>query len=126
MDSLKIRINIEPHHFYDFHPYYLYAFQQITPRKIVTLTPMDISCMFQIYKVERKDEFLGLAFRSGNQVINGGAYLVSFMQRTRAKASQSITLMRTPDIVIYNYPNVGTMAVSPRLSPHIETLLEEQ
>ncbi len=126
MDSLKIRIPIEPHHFYTFSPFYLYAFQPIKPRRVVTLVPLDISCMFQIYKVERRDEFLGLAFRSGNQVLNGGAYLVAFMQRTRGRADSSMTLMRTPDIVIYNYPNVGTMAVSPRVNQHIETLLEEQ
>ena len=125
-DTLFIRIPVDSHHFYDFSPYHVYAFKDIREVRRVELHEMDTNSMFQIYKMIRKGQLLGLAFRSANQVLNGGSYLISYMQKTKQKATNSVTLIRTPDIVVYNYPNVGTMAISPKVNTQMAALLEEQ
>jgi len=123
-----IRIPIDSHHFYTIGPYYIIGFQPIPGKRRVELIPMDVNCMFNIYKMERKGKFLGLAFRTASTVINAGAYLMARMNNRGRKPdlSGSTVLMRTPDIVIYNYPNLGTLAVSPVMNSQMTALLEEQ
>lgn len=126
MDSVYVRIPLDSHSFYDIDSYYLYMFQPLPENRRLTLEPLDINCMFSIYKLTRKGEFLGLGFRSATHVIHTGAYIIAYMQKRRQSADESVVLMRTKDIVIYNYPNVGTLAVSPKINSQLTVLLEEQ
>jgi len=126
MNRFKTTIGLDPHHFYDFDPLHVIVFSRVKGNRSFDLIDMGVQSMFKIYRMERKGKFVGLAFQSAMQVINNGCYLVTFMQKTRMKAEDSSVLIRTQDIIVYNYPNVGALAISPRLSPYLATMFEEQ
>jgi hypothetical protein len=82
--------------------------------------------MFDIYWLMVEDRRVGLLFGSSFQVKNGGGYLVAYMNQARGRATQVDVLLKTEDLVIYNYPNRGTMAVLTQIGPEVQTIFEEQ
>src|SRR5690554_6457787 len=107
MNRFKTSIRLDPHHFYDFDPLHVIVFSPVKAHRNLELIDMNVHSMFKIYRMERKGKFVGLAFQSAMQVINNGCYLVTFMQKTRMKAEECSVLIRTKDIIVYNFPNVG-------------------
>lgn len=85
-----------------------------------------ISCMFDVNWLTRGGQRVGLVFRSTFQVKNGGGYLVAFMNQARGKAQSVDVLLKTDDLVIYNYPNKGTLVVLTQIGPEVTTIFEEQ
>jgi hypothetical protein len=82
--------------------------------------------MFELNWLTLDERRIGLLFRSAFQVTNGGGYLVAFMNQARGRATQVDVLLKTDDLVIYNFPNRGTMAVLTQIGPEVQTVFEEQ
>lgn len=92
------------------------------PLRIQSVTNSPI---LNIYEASVDDEVVGYAFSSAFTVVNGGGYLLARMQ-TRAQPSEYLVMLRSPQLVIYNYPGVATLAVSLICSPQVTTILQEQ
>jgi len=86
-----------------------------------------ISCMFDVYwLVDADKEKIGFWFTTQFKVINGGGYLCTFLESKKGKADVAETLVKTDDLVVFHYPNRGTLLISPRISPEITTIIDEQ
>lgn len=87
---------------------------------------LPLNCMFDIYFVTNAEGArVGFLFNSKFQVINGGSYLLTKLA-SKSKAEVAEVLIREEDLVVYNYPNKGTLAISPLVNSEIETILAEQ
>ncbi len=117
-------INMEPGYFYETGNLYLLPFVPISSNIKLDLSPWNITCMFAINNMTVQGQRVGLAFRSGFKVTNGGGYLMTHMSQREPK--DFMTLVRVPEVVIFNYPNHGALAISTRLNPDVLSLIEEQ
>jgi hypothetical protein len=96
------------------------------PFQVQVSERVPINCMFDVNWLTMDGRRVGLLFRSTFQVKNGGGYLVAFMNQARGKAQTVDVLLKTDDLVIYNYPNKGTMVVLTQIGPEVQTVFEEQ
>jgi hypothetical protein len=93
--------------------------------KIQIKSRLSVSCMFDIYLADVNNERLGFYFTGRFEIKNRGGYLITSMQN-KGLANEADILIKTEDLVVYNFPNRGTMAISPLVSPEIETIFDEQ
>lgn len=89
---------------------------------------INVNGMFAVYWLTKGETRVGLLFTSTFQVINAGGYLVAFMNQARGRASQVDVLFKSDDLglVIYNFPNRGTMVVLTKIGDEVLTIFEEQ
>lgn len=85
-----------------------------------------ISCMFDVYWLMKDGERIGFWFTTQFKIINGGGYLCSFLESKKAKAEVAETLVKTNDLVIFHFPNRGTLIISPAVSPEVLNVIDEQ
>ena len=93
--------------------------------EIETGPALPVSCMFDVSFALVAGQRVGFLFRSRFEVENGGSYLMTYM-RNKGVATVSETLIKDEHLVIFNYPNKGTLAISPMVNPEIEIILQEQ
>jgi hypothetical protein len=74
----------------------------------------------------RDRERVGWSFVSQFQVENHGGYLLTYISKGAGKATTVDTLVKTDDMIVYNYPNRGSLIISPRVNEDIAGVLEEQ
>lgn len=87
--------------------------------------PLHVSCMFDINFMMMNNQRIGFLFKTRFEVDNGGAYLMTYL-RNKGQATESETLIKDENLVVFHYPNKGTLAISPLVNSEIETILQEQ
>lgn len=93
----------------------------------LTLEPNTDSSMFTMNTARGKDgEVRGMLFQSGYKIVNGGSYLLTYLKANRDLQPQAQEVIRTPHLVLYNYAGQGSLALSPKLSSAMRTIVEEQ
>ena len=93
--------------------------------EVVISPPLPVHCMFDISLVTIGDERVGFYFTTRFTVENCGGYLLTYLQ-SKGEATEVEVLIRTDDLIVYNYPNRGTLAITPLVSDKITTIFEEQ
>ena len=88
-------------------------------------TALPVTCMFDINFMMLNNHRVGFLFKTRFEVENGGAYLITYL-RNKGPATESETLVKDESLVVYHYPNKGTLAISPLVNSEIETILQEQ
>jgi hypothetical protein len=83
------------------------------------------SCMFDISFAVVNGQRVGFLFQSSFTVENGGAYLMTSLQN-KGPADAYETIIKDENLVVYHFPNKGTLAIAPKVNPEIETILQEQ
>ena len=68
---------------------------------------------------------VGYLLRSSFTTINGGGYLLAYL-KGRGLADSHEVLLKLDNLVIYNLPNRGILAVSPEVGTAIAQILESQ
>lgn len=85
-----------------------------------------LACMFDAHWLTLNKEKIGYLFTSNFQVVNRGGYIMTYMNNRAGKASAVEVLVKTDTLVIYHYPNHGTLVVSPHIGQDVQTILSEQ
>ncbi len=85
-----------------------------------------LSGFFQAYILLQEGQRVGFNFVSQFQTENQGGYLVTFVSKAAGKATQCDTVVKTEDMVVFNYPNRGTLVISPRINESIDSIFQEQ
>lgn len=86
---------------------------------------LPVGGFFDIYICTIDGARVGFYFTSRFPVRNGGGFIVAHMGR-KQEAETCETLIRTDDLIVYDYPNRGTLAICPKVSEEIATIFEEQ
>lgn len=107
--------------------FYLFI-HDIEPGELEIGEELPLSCMFTIRRVMREGQQVGLQFVTQFYVKHEGGFILTYMKSGagHANASPEVLLKIEKFVVIYNYPNKGTLAISPVVGPQIQCILEEQ
>lgn len=93
--------------------------------EITEMTRLPVGGMFTINLCFIDGERVGFYFTTAFVVDNAGGYLVTYMARKK-EATEIEVMIRTDELVVYNYPNCGTLAISPLVNEDVLTIFEEQ
>jgi hypothetical protein len=123
---MKTLIPLVPGTFYEISGHYILPTKVIDEDQVLTLgNKLSLSCMFAIHFVLIDGDRVGFAFSSQLTTHNGGSYLMTYL-RNKGPVTEHETLIKDDDLVVYNYPNKGTLAISPRVNSELITVFEEQ
>lgn len=86
---------------------------------------LPVTCMLDIHWAMLHGSRVGFVLSSRFEVVNGGSYLMTFL-RNKGPATDVETLIKDENLVVFNYPNKGTLAISPLVNPEIDTIFVEQ
>jgi hypothetical protein len=126
MSPLLAPLDMKPGTFYDIGSGFMLPIQEVPfHSKLEIQSKLSVSCMFDIFFVSCGGTRVGFFFVTRFEVQNEGGYLITYLQN-KGKATEVEVLIKTEDLVVYNYPNRGTLAISPLVNPIIETIFEEQ
>ena len=123
--AITSAINLTPGYFIALSNMWLLPITEIAANTKIVIHSVTNSPILNIYEASINDVAVGYAFSSAFTVVNGGGYLLARMQ-TKVAASEYLVMLRSPELVIYNYPGVATLAVSLICSPQVTTILQEQ
>lgn len=85
-----------------------------------------VACMFEVRWLLLDGRKIGYLFNSQFQVTNKGGYIMTYMNSGAGKASAVEVLVKTDTLVVYHFPNHGTLVISPYIGNDIQNILEEQ
>lgn len=123
---MKTLIPLLPGTFYEISGQYVLPTKAIAEDQVLTLgNKLSLSCMFTIHFVLLDGERVGFAFSSQFTTHNGGSYLMTYL-RNKGQATEHETIIKDDDLVVYHYPNKGTLAISPLVNSELITVFEEQ
>ena len=72
------------------------------------------------------DELVGYYFTSQFKTICNGSCLLAYLANKSGMAKSSNRIYSDENLVIVDYPECGTLAISPKANYSIQTILEEQ
>lgn len=95
------------------------------PMKLGAKIP--VACMTEIHWLMRGDKQVGFSFSSHFPIVNGGGYLLTQSAKAGAAPSNRVeTLVKTEDLIIFHYPNHGTLVISPMIEDQVQSIFEYQ
>ncbi len=124
--ELVLDLSVSPGTFYELSSGFFLPVRDLAAKTPIVLgIRLPVTCMFDIYVVMIDKERVGFYFTSRFDTTNGGGYLLTAL-KGKDEATEVEVLVRTSDLLVYHYPNKGTLAVSPKVSNEIETIFLEQ
>lgn len=85
-----------------------------------------LACMFDANWLMRGDIRIGVVFMSQFHVKNGGGYILAYLQQGIGRAVTVEVLLKTENLVIYHYPNRGTLVICPHVGDEVLNIMLEQ
>jgi hypothetical protein len=120
-------IPMDPHLFYELDGGHALLRTALPARAQITVGELiPLSCMFDAYWLLVRGERVGYLFTTSFQVKNSGGFICAFMEAKRGAADRVEVLLKTDDCVIYNFPNKGTLVISPAIAEEVTTIFDEQ
>lgn len=83
-------------------------------------------CMFDMWELMREGKPVGHFFLSGMKVETKGAYILTYMESKRGKATTSQVVIRCPQFILFDLPGCGAMAIGMSFSDRMQKILEGQ
>lgn len=124
--SIRVRIPCRPGVFVETERGFIFA-----TTDIVAGSPLEqgaqipLAGMLEMFELLLNGVRVGYILRSSFTVVNGGGYLLTYL-RGKGLADAHEVLLKLDNLVIYNFPNRGTLAVSPEVGTSIAQILESQ
>lgn len=101
-----------------------WAFNQpVLERQKLDLVPFNLGTYFTVHQFRIGKNVVGYRF-SGNKIRNGGVYLT--IKNGPGPAVGFHLVCRTADLVVYEYPEAGAMAIIPHLGEKVRSIVMEQ
>jgi hypothetical protein len=86
----------------------------------------ELNAMFDMWSLCSGDEQVGYYFVSGFKTENKGGYVLTYMESKRGRATSHRLVIRLPELMVYDFPSCGTIAISTKVSPKVESIFMEQ
>ncbi|BAG41602.1 hypothetical protein [Ralstonia phage phiRSL1] len=105
-------------------------FKEVTdPCTVIVDQPIPLNgCMFDAFWLRRvvDNERVGYWFRSQFHTVNRGTFVVAHLNSQAGKAANVEVMLKTDHLIIYNYPNKGTLLLCPQANQRVQEIFEEQ
>jgi len=112
--------------FHEISGHYLILVHELKAQTEITIGPrLPVTCMFDINYAMVDGQRAGFLFTSRFETVNGGSYLMTYLHNKGA-ATESETLIKDEHLVVFHYPNKGTLAISPLVNPELDIVFQEQ
>lgn len=122
---MKFQVDLTHGYFYSTDFGHLYFTHTIKAGEVLELgEPVPLKGLFTMHHVKRGLDKVGYVFGSAFRVLNHGSLIVAYTSRGLAEEYE--TLVRLPHLVIFNYPNRGTLVVNPAVSPELRDIMDSQ
>ncbi len=126
MFEIKVELDADAGTFYAVATGFLLPIKNVKHASMLSVGPkLSVSCMFDIYLVHYGDERVGFFFTTRFKTQNMGGYLLTSLIG-KGEATTVEILIKTDELVVYHYPNRGSLAVSPKVNDEIITIFQEQ
>ena len=89
-------------------------------------TEYSLNTMFSMFELLRDGAPVGYYLYSGFKVVNKGGVLVTYLESKKGKGESSRIVVRQPELVVYDIPGCGAVAVTTRVNEHVNSILSEQ
>jgi len=120
------RIRCESFVFVEVDKGFIYPLVDIEANTKLTLgRQVPLNGMFELFELARDNERIGYMFKTSFTVENGGGFLITYL-KNKGLADSHEVLLKLDTLVIYNFPNRGTLAISPKCGPEVQNVLENQ
>ncbi len=87
---------------------------------------LNIQSIFQVYPLLKDNKTVGYAFETAFPSKCGGSFLLSYQEGKTGKATEYKLVVRTPDLVIFDFPGNGSLAISADCGDDMTFILETQ
>ncbi len=124
---LKPLLDLEVQQFYEIDGFFLLVNKEVKARTSIQIGQrLSLQSMFDIYFLTiNGDNRSGFAFKSKFETLNNGNYLLTFL-KGKGPATEGETLIKNDQLVLYNYPNRGSLAIAPQVNSVLSIVFEEQ
>ncbi len=119
-------LDIEPGIFYAVDKGHVVTNEQVAAGPFSIGNQYQLNTMFQMYDLLRDGLAVGYYFYSAFKVINKGGVLVTCLESKKGKATESRVVVRQPELVVYDLPGCGSMAITTKINDGIQSILTEQ
>jgi hypothetical protein len=112
--------------FYSIDQGYALFVEDQRPGELTRGPAIPLKCMFQGFELLNGQKKVGYYFESPFKSKNHGGYIVAHLHN-KGPAEHVEILLKIKDLmVVYHYPNRGTMIVSPKIGEEVQIIFEEQ
>ena len=123
---MKLKVPLQAGTFFSFQQGHILLCRDMRPCELELGAQYSISEMLSVWDVNHQGEHVGFFFFSPFKIECGGGYLVAFREATRGQATSSKLMLRHDSVMVYDLPGCGAMALSTKLSPEMESVIQEQ
>lgn len=86
----------------------------------------DLNSMLSMWDLNSEGAHVGFFFYTAMKVENRGGYLLTFMESKRGKAKEGKLVIRHPEVMVYDFPGCGALAITTKVSEQMHSILMEQ
>lgn len=107
---------------------YVFPTGDIHPGDVELGAKLQLICMFSVWELHQGKEKVGFYFESGFSLSNKSAYLLTFMESKRGKATTSTQVLRDDQsgLLIFDLAGAGSIAISTKVNKYMAEILEAQ
>jgi hypothetical protein len=124
--ELRLPLDADSGLFYELESGYAIFKSRVKAGPVQKGARLPLNCMLEAYELLRDGVRVGFFFVSQFQISNCGGYLVTWMTNGAGRANSVEVMLKTEDLVVLNYPNRGTLVISPKVNAPILSVFEEQ
>jgi hypothetical protein len=124
---MRTSIAFEPGEFYSLSDGHAIVFDKAPAGTVFERgSEYSLNSMFSMWDLTLAGKHAGFFFYTALKVENRSGFLVTFMESKRGKAQEGRLVIRHPEVMVYDFPGCGAMAISTKVSDHMYSILMEQ
>lgn len=116
-------MDMEPGLFYKVDNGHWCFIERVLENQVVEVVPFNLGTFFTVHQFKVGKNIVGYRF-SGERIHNGGVFLSIRVSDELATTFRLVC--RTRNLVVYDYPNSGALAVIPQLGDRMRDIIMEQ
>lgn len=123
---MQAHTDIEPGIFYAVGKGHVVTRERVAAGPFSLGTEFKLNTMFQMHELLRDSIPVGFFLYSAFKVVNKGGVLTTFLESKRGKAESSRLVIRQPELVVYDIPGCGSIAITTLVNDRVQSILAEQ
>jgi hypothetical protein len=126
MTTLRTHLKLTKGLFYSLGSGHAVVASDMGPGTFEVGAELQLHSMMQMFELNRDGARVGFWFYSGFTVENKGGFLVSYLASKKGKAKSAKVILRHPEVMVFDVPGCGVMAVTPDINPRLADIIQGQ